>query len=218
MFTVSVENQTLAGLFGGCHLSSIESLVEFKERYDWWNCKTRLVLDLPFCFDNDSSSRRTSNILSWPNHALEQPRHGIGSGTSISLVPVHRCSSKSGCHKFCRTIYVVIFSLLLSRIIGGFLRAWYAPAVIKAIPIARTIELSSGPILVCFTSLHGVPYMEDKQKSRGFNYIWPMRSIVTFITTTNWINKSLVMWCNLLAVKARATRAQTVSSVHVKLF
>lgn len=46
MFTVSFEKQTLAGLFGGCHLSSIESLVEFKEHYNLWNCKTKLVLDL----------------------------------------------------------------------------------------------------------------------------------------------------------------------------
>lgn len=64
MLTVSVENQTLAGLFGGHHLSSIESLVGFEEHYDRWNCKTRLVLDLKFCFDNDSSSRRSCNILS----------------------------------------------------------------------------------------------------------------------------------------------------------
>lgn len=64
MFTVSVEKQTLAGLFGRCHLSSVESLVEFKEHYDQWNCKTRQVLDLQFCFSNDSSSRRTCNILS----------------------------------------------------------------------------------------------------------------------------------------------------------
>lgn len=45
-----------------------------------------------------------------------------------------------------------------------------------------------------------------------------MGSIVTFITITNWINKSLVMWCNFLAVKAHPTRDQTISSVHVKLF
>lgn len=40
---------------------------------------------------------------------------------------------------------------------------------------------------------------------------------VTFITA-NCINKCIVMWCNLLAVKAHLTRSQTVSSLCVKLF
>lgn len=89
-------------------------------------------------------------------------------------------------------------------------------------PIERTVSsLSRGPIPVSFylVSCHILPGRQMADSLRKAE-VWVIFGWwgVTFITTANCINKCIVMWCNLLAVKAHFTRSQTVSSLCVKLF